>query len=99
MGIEKELQKNKVKKEIANEHAISMYKEQLQAITNIADTDWYKEIKSYWERELDSIKTNYPLVTQENLHKLQEKDKIATSFLYFLNNLEDAKQINKQAKV
>jgi len=99
MGIDRELEKNKVKKEIANEHAINMYEKQLKAVINISHTEWYKEIKSYWERELDSIKTNYPVVSQENLHKLQEKDKIATSFLHFLNNLENAKQINKQAKV
>ena len=76
-----------------------IYDDQLKAITNIAHTDWYKEIKSFWKRELDSIKSLFPQVKEENLYKLQERYLIADKFLTFLNNLESAQDITQQAKV
>jgi len=97
MWINEELKKIQ-EKEDPNNHAIEMYKEQLKAITNISHTDWYKEIKRYWKTVLEWIKTDYPIVKECDLHKLQEKDKIASNFLMFLNNLENAKNINKMAK-
>jgi len=97
MWINEELKKKKVQED-PNKHAIELYEEQLRAITNISDTKWYQEIKRYWATELEWVKSQYPIVKEGDLHKLQVKDSIASSFLAFLENLEDAKNINKLAK-
>lgn len=81
------------------EKIIELYDKQVRAITEIVHTKWYKEIKNYWQRELDTIKQQYPNIKEDELYRLQEKDKIATAFLRFLTNLEEAKKINKAAKV
>lgn len=72
-----------------------MYDEQLKAITNIANTKWYKEIKAYFIREQEAIQKKYPEVEEKDLYRLQEKDKVIQKFLTFLNNLEDAKKVSK----
>lgn len=87
-----------------NNHMIIMdiqeiYDKQLRAITEIAHTNWYKEIKNYWKREVESIKQEYPTVKEDKLYRLQERDKIASAFLTFLENLENARNINRSAKV
>ena len=64
-----------------------------------SEFDWYKEIKWYWVRELEWIKALYSTVKEENLYRLQEKDKLATAFITFLNNLEGTKKISEMAKV
>ena len=76
-----------------------IYDDQLKAITNIAHTDWYKEIKAFFQRELDWTKAEYPFVKEDDLHRLQEKDKVVTKFLTYLSNLEQAQNIQAQAKV
>jgi hypothetical protein len=81
-----------------NERVIEIYDNQLKAIIAIVHTDWYKEIKKYWQREVESIKWNYPIVKSEDLYKLQEKDKIASSFLTFLTNLESTNEIHNKVK-
>jgi len=67
---------------------IEIYDNQKKAIMWIKDTEWYKEIKKYWQREVESCRANYMTVKAEDLYKLQERDKIWTAFLTFLNNLE-----------
>jgi len=97
MWINEELKKKKVQED-PNKHAIELYEDQLRAITNISDTDWYKEIKRWWKTELEWVRESYPIVKEDDLHKLQVKDSIASSFLAFLENLENAKNIDKLAK-
>ena len=84
---------------MTEQEIIDLYDTQVKAITNIAHTKWYKEIKNYWNREVAWIKALYPTVKEWELYKLQEKDKLATWFLTFLNNLESTQKVSEQAKV
>ncbi len=70
----------------SQKRAIEAYEKQLKAIGGILKTDWYKEIKSFWEREKESALQE--LWYSKNIVPLQEKYKIANSFLTFLNNFE-----------
>ena len=74
-----------------------MYDKQLRAINEIKDKKGYKEIKAYFERELEATKKKYPEVKEKELYRLQEKDKVVSAFLTFLNNLENAKKVRQQA--
>jgi hypothetical protein len=75
-----------------------IYDEQLKAITNIAHTDGYKEIKRFFQTELDAVKEQYPLIEEENLYRLQEKHKVISKFLTYLNNLESTQKIKTAVK-
>lgn len=78
--------------------AQELYNKQLKAITNIAHTDWYKEIKNYWTIVKESAETDLKKVSAEHLINVQMKCNIAEEFLTFLNNLESAIDISKQTK-
>lgn len=87
MGIQEEINKVNEKRKEPESEAIKMYKKQVNAIQWIKDSDWFKEIVNYWEREVDSIETAYPTIKKEDLEGLQIKHGISSAFLSFLNNL------------
>ncbi len=83
---------------ITEDLATKLYKKQLKDIHSIKDTEWYKQLKEYWERVRDSADIELQSVTEEILKITQMKRRIADDFISFLNNLEKAPFIEKQAK-
>ncbi len=81
-----------------NDFAQELYNNQLKSITNIAHTDWYKEIKRYWTSIKDSGETDLKTVKPENLANKQMQCKISEEFLNFLDNLESAVDVQKQTR-
>ena len=92
MSIYEELKKLDWVKE-PNDEAVKIYKKQVSSIQAIADTDWFKTIKEYWEREKESAIESFPTVKNEYLEMVQMRYDIANRFLKFLENLENAKQV------
>ena len=81
-----------------NDFAQELYHNQLKSITNIAHTNWYKEIKRYWTTVKESAETDLKTVSSANLVNIQMKCEISEQFLNFLDNLEGAIDIQKQTK-
>lgn len=78
--------------------AQSVYDTQLKAITNISHTEWYNEIKKYWERVEEGALDELKKVSKEKLESVQLKYEIANNFVSFLKNLQNAKNINNITK-
>lgn len=91
-----EIEKRKWQMTISKSLAQVIYEKQLKGITNIAHTDWYKEIKMYWERVRDSSLIELQTVHKENLEVVQLKYSIANDFITFLTNLEKAKETQQR---
>lgn len=70
--------------------AEQLYTKQLSAITGISNTDWYKEIKRYWNEVLEWAEKELKTVKPEFLQIIQTKVLIAENFVNFLDNLEKA---------
>lgn len=75
-----------------------MYNKQLKDITNISNTDWYKDIKRYWTEVMNWASVELDTVDAEFLKIVQMKKRIASQFIGFLDNLESAKKTRKQAQ-
>ena len=78
--------------------AQSVYDTQLKAITNISHTEWYIEIKKYWERVEEGALDELKKVSKEKLESVQLKYEMANNFVSFLKNLQNAKNINNITK-
>lgn len=78
--------------------AQSVYDTQLKAITNISHTEWYNEIKKYWERVEEGALDELKKVSKEKLESVQLKYEMANNFVSFLKNLQNAKNINNITK-
>lgn len=78
--------------------AQKLYNKQLKDITNISHTDWYKEIKAYWERVKEWAMIQLETVEEKDLKIVQLKRNIASEFVMFLNNLEQSKQLREDVK-
>lgn len=78
--------------------AQKLYDKQVKDITNISDTEWFKEIKSYWKRVKDWANEELLNTEEKNLKIIQEKYKIASQFITFLNNLESSRDVRQQVK-
>ena len=98
MGIMEEKRKREEEKEVIASFAQKLYNEQLEDITNIAHTDWYKQIKKYWERVKEWAESELHTIDEKNLKIVQLKRTIADEFLSFLNNLEKAKDTRAKVK-
>lgn len=83
---------------ISQSLAQRMYDKQLKDITNICHTEWYKEIKWFWERVRDWAWVELETVLEENLKTVQMKKQIANDFIMFLNNLESAKVVRNKTQ-
>ena len=92
MSIYEELKKLDWVKE-PNDEAVKIYKKQVSSIQAIVDTDWFKTIKEYWEREKEAAIETFPTVKNEYLEMVQMRYDIANRFWKFLENLENAKQV------
>lgn len=78
--------------------AQSVYDTQLKAITNISHTEWYNEIKKYWERVEEGALDELKKVSKEKLESVQLKYEIANNFVSFLKNLQNAKNVSSITK-
>ena len=75
-----------------------LYNKQVKDITNIAHTEWYKEIKRYWKRVQEWAEIELKSVSADNLKAIQLKCNIAEWFVTFLENLENTRKISEQVK-
>lgn len=74
-------------------YAEKLYEKQVNSIIEIRETNWFKEIKDYWNRVKDSANIQLQTVKKEHLELVQNKYMIADQFVNFLENLEKAKEI------
>jgi len=95
MSIQREISKRLKKKEEEHNPSYDIYDLQVKSIYNIKDTDWYKEIVSFWEREKENALSELTTTTADKLDKLQAKYEISNSFVMFLNRLANAKDLKK----
>lgn len=98
MGIVQEEERRKIKKKATDSLAQKLYDKQVKDITNISDTEWYKQIKEYWEREKDGASNELLTVSKEKLSEIQMKYKLASWFVTFLTNLESTREVREQVK-
>ena len=98
MGIVEEQKKRDAKIIVSKSLAQKLYEKQLQDITNISHTAWFKQIIEYWERERDSAQIELNTVKEENLKIVQLRRQIAEDFVMFLNNLLKTKEVREKVK-
>ena len=72
----------------AQSRAFDIYNQQIKALAAIIETDWYKEIKAYFERDAESAKDQLTTADSVNILSLQERYRLANNFVTFLNNFE-----------
>ena len=72
----------------AQKRASEIYDKQIKSLGAIIETDGYREIKSYFERERESAKDRLTEAKDKEILTLQAQYKVSNWFITFLNNFE-----------
>lgn len=72
------------------DEAYNIFVSQKNSIDAIANTNWFKEIKAYWQSVLIACNDRLRTVTTDNIQRTQWELELATWFLSFLDNIQSA---------
>jgi len=73
------------------EEAEDIFKWQLEAIKNIMHTNWFKEIRNFFIRELQLSQERLMTSKYDNIQWVQAEMKLAKRFVDFIDNLSNYK--------
>lgn len=83
-------QKSKARYNTLKSDAWEYFVKQKSAIDWITATAWYEEIKAYREREILAAHERLGTMKSEDIKGVQAELKLATRFLDFLSNIQNA---------
>ena len=90
----KEYESKKKYHESKDEAMVSFVK-QKQALDAIKNTNWFKEIREYWQRVVLSCNERLRTIKTEDIKRVQGELDIAMQFLDFLDNIL-AEELSKE---
>ncbi len=67
--------------------AFAQFKRQKDSLVAIAQTQWFREIVMYWDREVKACEERLATMTKDNIKEVQGELKLAKRFLQFLDNI------------
>ena len=74
--------------EESKSEAIVLFERQRDSLLAIAETQGYKEIVAYREREVKACEERLSTMTKDNMKEVQWELKLAKRFLQFLQNIQ-----------
>lgn len=83
---QKSLHRVRTQKQDARDHFVS----QKKSLEGIKDTPWFKEVKSYWEREVLACQERLRTMKSTDIKAVQAEMDIAMRFLEFIDNILSA---------
>lgn len=69
------------------DEAYQMFIQQKDSLKAIASTNWFREIREYWQREVELCQERLRTMKSEDIKSVQAELNLAKRFLMFLDNM------------